>query len=169
MLRLAGEDDAQQAAHLFAKLGVTPRLGGLTLERSELLLDFDKNVVDAGEIELRGFELGFSEAPLGLVHGDAGGFLDDGATVHRLRIQNLADAALLDDGVAVRTEAHTHEDFLNVAEAGHAAIDQVFALAGAVEAASNHDFAGTQRDSGLFSRALFALSGADSRGFGRIA
>ena len=89
-------------AHLFAQLGVAPRLRCLALQRSKLLFDFDENVVDARKIDLRGFELRFRQAPLGLVHRDAGGFFDDGAAVHRLRVQDLADAALLDDGVAVR-------------------------------------------------------------------
>ncbi len=52
VLRFARENDAQQAAHLFAQLGVAAGFRSLALERRELLLDFDENVVDAGEIEL---------------------------------------------------------------------------------------------------------------------
>ena len=152
MLRAAGEHDAQQAAHLFAQLGVAPRLGCLALERSELLFDFDENVVDARKIDLRGFELGFREALFGLVHRDAGGFFDDRAAIHGLRIQDLADAALLDDGVAIGTETDAHENFLNVAKAGDAAIDQIFALSGAIQAAADDDFTGTHGDSSAFQR-----------------
>ena len=72
---------------------------------------------------------------------DAGGFFDDGAAVLRLGAENLADAALLDDGVAFRPEAGAHEDVLNVAQAGRAAVDQVFAFAGTEQAASDGDFA----------------------------
>ena len=154
VLGLARQDDAQQAAHLLAQFGVAPRLRSLALERGELLFDFDENVVDARKIDFRGFEFRFGEAPLRLVHRDSGGFFDDGAAVHRLGIQDLADAALLDDGVAVRTEADAHENFLDVAEARHAAVDDVFALAGAIEPAADHDFAGTHRDGGLFGGAF---------------
>ena len=58
-----------------------------------------------------------SAQPLfGLEFRDAGGFFDDGAALHRLGGQNLADAALLDDGVGIRTQADAHEHFLNVAQ-----------------------------------------------------
>ena len=167
MLRAAGEHDAQQAAHLFAQLGVAPRLGCLALQRSELLFDFDENVVDARKIDLRGFELGFRQALLGLVHGDAGGFFDDRAAVHGLGIQDLADAALLDDGVAIRAETDAHEDFLDVAQAGDAAIDQIFALSGTIQAATDDDFAESYGDRGLFGGALLpvlAASGGSSAG-----
>ena len=160
MLRLAGKDDAQQTAHLFAQLGVAPRLGRLALERSKLFFDFDENVVDAREIDFRRLELGFGEALLRLVHGDAGGFFDDGAAVHGFGIQDLADAALLDDGVAVRAEADAHEDFLDVAQAGHAAVDEIFALAGTIEAAPDDDFTGAQGDGGLFGGALLPMLAA---------
>ncbi len=83
-----------------------------------------------------------------------GGFFDDGAAVHRLGIQDLPDAALFDDGVAVGAEAHAHENFLHVAQASHAAVDQVFALPGAIEAAPDDDFAGLQRDGEFFSAAF---------------
>ena len=156
MLGLARQHDPQQAAHLLAQFGVAPRLRSLALERGELLFDFDENVVDARKIDFRGFELRFREAPLRLVHRDSGGFFDDGAAVHRLRIENLADAALLDDGVAVGTESHAHENFLDVAQTRHAAIDDVFALARAVEPAADDDFAGTHRDGMLLGGALLA-------------
>ena len=63
-------------------------------------------------LSLEAFELGFGEAALGLVHGDAGGFFDDGAAIHGLGVEDLADAALLDDGVGIRAEAHGHEEFV---------------------------------------------------------
>ena len=123
MFGFASQHDAQQSAHLLAEFGVAAGLRRLALQRSELLFDFNKNVVDAGKIELGGFELGFGKAALGLVHRDASGFFDNRAAIHRLGIQDLSDAALLDDGVAVWTKADAHEDFLDVAESSNAAID----------------------------------------------
>ncbi len=168
MLGLAGQDGAQQTAHLFAELGVAPRLGGLSLERSELLFDFDQNVVHAREIDLGGLEFGLGQPPLGLVHGDAGSLFDDGAAVHGLGIQDLTDAALLDDGVAIRTQPHAHEDFLDVAQAGHTAVDEVFALAGAIQAATHDHFTRAEGDGRLFGGAflaVFPVSGVTHRGF----
>ena len=154
-LGLARQNLAQQAAHLFANFRVTARLGGLPLERGELLFDFDVNVVDAGKIDLRGFQLGFGKTPLGLELRDSGGFFDDRAAVGRLRAENLADAALLDDGVGVRSQADAHEQILNVAQPRHAAIDEILALPGAVQAPANDDFAGLQIHCGFFRGALF--------------
>ena len=156
MLRLAGQDDAQQAAHLFAQLGVAPRFGGLALQRRELLFDFDENVVYAREIELRGFELRFGEAPLGLVHRDSGGFFDDGAAVHRLGVQDLADAALLDDGVAIGAEPDAHENFLDVAQARHAAVDRCTRSGPSDRAGGQRRFRRAASDGGLFGSALLA-------------
>ena len=104
-LGFAGQNLAQQAAHLLADFRVAARLRSLPLERCELLFHFDVNVVDARKIYFGGFELGFGEAPLGFEFRDPGGFFDDGAPVGRLRAENLADAALLDDRVGVRPRA----------------------------------------------------------------
>src|ERR1700675_1075565 len=154
MLGFAGQDGAEQAAHLLAQFGVAAGLRGLALQRGELLFDFDEDIVDAREIDPGGFEFGFREPALGLVHGDAGSLFDDGAAVHGFRIEDLADAALLDDGVAIGPEAHAHENFLDVAETSHAAIDEIFALAGTIEAAADDDFAGLERDGGFFGGAF---------------
>ena len=104
MLGLARQHAAQQPAHLFAQLRITPRLRRLALQRSQLLFHFHQNVVDARKIHFRSFQFRFRQSPLGFVHRDSGGFFDYRAAVHRLRIQNLPDAALLDDGVAVRAQ-----------------------------------------------------------------
>ena len=73
----------------------------MALERGELLFDFDHDVVDTSEIEFGGFELGLAETLFGLVLGDAGGFFDNGAAFHGLGGENLADAALFDNGVGI--------------------------------------------------------------------
>src|SRR6185437_10418450 len=64
------------AAQLVAQPLVAPRLPGLALQRAALLLDLEDDVVDAGEILLRRFELQLGGAAARLVLGDAGGFLD---------------------------------------------------------------------------------------------
>ena len=66
---------------------------------------------------------------LSLELGDAGGLFDNGAPVVRLAAENLADAALLDDGVRFGTETGPHEDILYVAQAAELSVQQIFALA----------------------------------------
>ena len=61
----------------------------------------------------------------------------------------------LDDGVTIRTEAHAHKNFLDVAQAGHVAVDEVFALAGTIQPAANHHFAGHASTIAGFLGALF--------------
>ena len=115
-------------AHLVAHLGIAPCFGRLPLQRAQLLLDFDYDVVYARQIDFGRFELGFREAFLGLEFGNAGSFLDDGAPLHRLGGENLPDAPLLDDGVGIRSEAYAHEHVLNVPQPRRPAINEVFAL-----------------------------------------
>ncbi len=107
--RFAGEHEAKQSSHLLAELRIAARLGGLALERRKLLLDFHKDVVDAGEIELGRLELGLGKALLGFIFRDSGGLFDDGPAVGWLRTQNLPDASLLDDRVGVRAQADAHK------------------------------------------------------------
>ena len=126
---LAGEHHAQAGFQLALELGVAPRLGRLALEGIHLAGDFFQDVVDARQVLLGAFELGFGQAFARLEPGDAGGLLDHRAAVLRLGAENLADAALLDDGVALRAEAGAHENVLDVAQAGGAAVDEVFAFA----------------------------------------
>ena len=73
--------------------------------------------------------------------GDAGGFFNDGAAIGGLAAQDLADAALLDDGVRLRAKAGAHKDVLNVAQAAELAVQQVLAFTRAEQAARDLDFA----------------------------
>ena len=139
---LAGEHDAQSGFHLGFEFAVALGLGGLPLERIHLAGDFFQDVEDARQILLGAFQLGFGQALAVLELGDAGGLFDHGAAVLRLGAEDLADAPLLDDGVAFRAEARAHEDVLDVAQAGGVAVDQVFAFARPVQAAGDGDFSG---------------------------
>ena len=137
----AGQHNAQPAAQFVAHGSEALGLGGLALEAVHLPRDFFEDVVDAGEVLLRAFEAQLGETLLGFEAGDAGGFFDDGAAIVRLGAEQLADALLADDGVALRAEAGAHEDVLNVAQAAELAVEQIFAFAGAEQAACDDDFA----------------------------
>src|ERR1019366_8133691 len=127
----AGEHDAQAAAQLVADGGESFSLGGLALERVHLARDFFKDVVDASQVLLGALEAQLGEAFAILEASDAGSFFNDGAAVVRLGAEELADALLADDCVALGAKAGAHEDVLNVAQAAELAVDQVFTLAGA--------------------------------------
>ena len=98
----AGNRLAQVRQHLRAQFFIAPGLGCLPLERIHLPSDFFQNVEHARKILLGAFELRLGQPLARFVFADAGGFFDDGAAVGRLVGKNLADAALLDDGVAFR-------------------------------------------------------------------
>ena len=144
-LEAAGYGPAQMRQHVGAQFFVALGFRRLALERVDLAADFFQDVEHARQILFRAFELRFGQALAGFVFADAGGFFDDGAAVGWLVGKNLADAALLDDGVAFRAEAGAHEEILNVAQAGGFAVDQVFAFARAVEAAGDGDLGGLVR------------------------
>ncbi len=117
LMQAARENDAEAAAQFVADGAIALSLGGLALERVHLPRNLFEDVVHAGEVLLCRFEAEFREAFFGLEAGDAGGLFDDGAAVVRLGAEKLADALLLDDGVALRPEAGAHKDVLNVAQA----------------------------------------------------
>ena len=64
------------------------------------------------------------------------------AAVLRLGAEDLPDAPLLDDGVALRAQAGAHENVLDIAQARRAAVDEVFALARTEQAPRDGDLAG---------------------------
>ncbi len=104
------------APQLFAQPLVAPRLRGLPLQRAALLLDLEDDVVDARQVLLRGLELQLRGAAAALVLRHAGRFLDQLAPIGRPRAQDLADLALLDDGVGLDAEARVHQQVLHVAQ-----------------------------------------------------
>src|SRR5262249_40417062 len=68
--------------------------------------------------------------------------LEDGAALARRGLQEDIDTALFDDAVGVGTSTGAEEELLDVLEAAGLVIDEVFALAGAVDTASDLHFFG---------------------------
>ena len=137
----AGEQHLLPAPQLVAQPLVAARLRRLALQRAALLLDLEDDVVDAREVLLRRLELQLGGAAARLVLGDAGGFLDQLAPVGRPRAEDHADLALLDDRVGLGAEPGVHQQLVHVAQPAHFAVDQVFALARAVQAPRDFDVA----------------------------
>ena len=123
-----------------------------------MLLHLVHDVVDAREILLRCFELELRGATTALVLRDARGFFDELTAIGRAGTQNLADLSLLDDGVGLHAESGIHQEVLDVPQPAGRAVDQVFTLTGAVEAAHQLDVADDQRN--------VILDGEGRAGFG---
>src|SRR5207237_10297912 len=77
---------------------------------------------------------------LGLESADAGRLLEDGAALAGRSLQEDVDLALGDDAVGVVAGAGTQEQVLDVLEPADLAVDEVFAFAGAIDAAGDLHF-----------------------------
>ena len=104
-----------------------------------LPLHLREHIGQAGEVGVGLFELAGGVAALGLVLGDPGGFLEDGAAILRARGQDQVDLALFHDGIGRPADAGVHEKFLDVAQSAPRLVEEVFALAVAVDAAGDAD------------------------------
>src|SRR2546429_482521 len=110
-----------EASLLLLQRLVAPGGRRLTLQVPDLLLHLVAHVLEPLEILA-----GLGDARLGLlapllVARDTGGFLDEGAHVLALRLDDARDRALLDDGVAARAEPRAEKQVGDVlAPAAHA-------------------------------------------------
>ena len=98
---------------------------GLALQPLELFAELFADVVDALQVFARVLDavLGLA-APL-LVLGDAGGFFQVHPQLPRAGLDQLADHALLDDGVTARSEAGTQEDVHDVPAPAFVAVQEI--------------------------------------------
>ena len=138
---LAREQHLLPPPQLVAQLPIAPRLRRLALERAALLVDFEDDVVDAGQVLLAASSFSSADAAAGLVLGDAGRFLDQLAPIGRAGAEDQPDLALLDDRVGLGAEAGVHQQIVDVAQAADLAVDQVFAVARSVQPPRDLDFA----------------------------
>ena len=76
---------------------------------------------------------------------DAGRLLEDDSAIARRRLQKDVHLALLNDAVGLRTHARPGEQVADVAEPGRCAVQQVLALAAAIDAAGNMDLGRVDR------------------------
>src|SRR6185436_5418851 len=70
---------------------------------------------------------------------DAGGLFDEKATIFGLRADDEADLSLLDDRVRLRTDAGAEEEIGDVLQANLDFVDQVLAVAVAMEATRDRE------------------------------
>src|SRR5207248_699422 len=145
---LQAESDAQflePAAVLLVALG----LGRLELDAAQLLFDLVDDVLEALDVLIDALQPAQRLDLLGLEAADAGRLLEDGAPLPCGRLQQDVHAPLLDDAVGVGAGAGAEEEVLDVLEAALLAVDEVLALAGAVDAARDLHFLGVGGEDAL--------------------
>ena len=129
-------DQADLRAQLLQPIGVflvAPRLAGLGPHAAEAAFHFVDDVRQPQQVLLdplqppQGLEL------LELEAADAGGLFEDHAAVLGRRLQEHVDLALLDHAVGLRAQAGAGQQVADVAEPAGIAIDQVLALAAAID------------------------------------
>ena len=133
-LDLALRDVDVQPAQLVAQLLVALRLAHLALERADLPLHLAQHVCLAQEVLLRLVDLAQGLLAVCLELGDAGGLLEHAAPVLGLGREDRVDLALRHHGIGRGSDARAHEEALDVLQAALHLVDEVLALAGAVDA-----------------------------------
>src|SRR5205085_1259197 len=102
--------------------------------------DLVDDVLDAGQVLIDAFELAQRLDLLRLEATDAGRLLEDGAAILARRLQQDIDLALGDDAQVVIAGAGAEKEVLDIFEARRLAVDEIFALAGAMDAARDLHF-----------------------------
>ncbi len=128
--RLGGQELGAQLVRLALEAGVDVGGLGLLLQRAQAAAGLALDVERAVEIVLRALQPKLGAAAALAVLREAGGLLDQDAAVARLRVDDLLDAALADDGVHLAAEVHVGEDVDDVGQAAASAVEAVFAVTG---------------------------------------
>ena len=130
--RLAPGAQLEEALGLFA----------LLFQRADPSLQLAEDVPQTLEVLGRCGQTALGLVPAVAVLGDAAGLLEDLAALAALCGDDLRDAALPDDGVAIPADAGIQQQLVDVFEAADLTVDGVFALAGAVVFAADDGLIG---------------------------
>ncbi len=123
-----------------AAVGHVPlRLRGLALERGKAALDFGDDVPHAQQVLLRELHLPFGLLLPALELGDARRLFDEQPPVLRLGAHDEPDLSLLDDRVRLGAGARAEKQVGHVAQADGGLVDEVIALARAIQAPRHGD------------------------------
>src|SRR5579862_4270053 len=112
----ASERSPELCHQLALQLLIALGFGSLAFQRVHLAADFFQNVENSREVLLGAFQLGFRQTLLGFEFADSGRLFDDRAPILRFIAEDLPDASLLDDRVALRPQASADEKLLDVAQ-----------------------------------------------------
>ena len=112
-------------AHRGGDRAVAQRLARLALEPVDLRRELRDHVVEPVQILLGGVEPQFCLVAARMQAGNAGGFLEHAPALLGLRLDDLADAALVHERRGARAGRGIREQDLHVARAHFAAIDPI--------------------------------------------
>ena len=126
-------------AHLLGDSAVAHGLAGLALEPIDLLGELADHVLEAGEVLLGGAQPQLGLVAAGVQAGNAGGFFQHAAALLGLGLDDLADAALVDEGGRARAGRGVGEQDLDVAGAHFAAVDAIGRALLALDAARDFE------------------------------
>ena len=142
---LGGQKLSAQFVRFALEAGVDVGGLGLLLQRAQAAASLALDVERAVEVVLGALQPKLRAAPALAVLGEAGGLLDEDAAVARLRVDDLLDAALADDGVHLAAEVHVGEDVDDVGQAAARAVQAILAVARAIEAPADRDLGEAER------------------------
>jgi hypothetical protein len=128
---------------------VSFRLFCLAVERVALPFDLLEHIAHPQEVVLRGLEAAERSIPLDLVRHGASRLLEKGAPVGRSCAEERTDGPLLDQGVRFPPQPAIEEKAGNIFQAAELLVQEILALAGAVEAAGDGHFVVRDRQSAL--------------------
>ena len=126
-----------QALQLVPEGQVFPRLFALFLEGAHPVLQFGQDVLHAVQVLLSALDALLGVQLPGLVLDDARGLLEHLAAILAFGGQDLVDAALTDQGIAVLADAGVPEQVHDVPQTAGRAVDLVLAVAVAIHPAGD--------------------------------
>ena len=123
---------------------------GLGLQGVVAALHLAQDALDLAHVLFRAFQLDLRLAGTDLVLGDAGRLLEEVAALLGLGREDLVDAALLHHGIGALADARIPEQLPDLLELDRLAVDEVFALSGAVQAPLDGDLGHVQGQRAVF-------------------
>ena len=117
----------------FVESLVASGLARLALQGRDLPLHLAEDVAHSDQVLLGRGDLRLRLTAPRLVLADAGRFLDQDAPLFGLRRHDLRDASLLDDRVALHTDARIAEEVVDVLHPGGSLVEQILRLTRAIE------------------------------------
>jgi hypothetical protein len=138
-VQVVGEQPQPGVAQVGLDAGCPAGDLGLPAERLELAAELGGEVGQPVEVGLHRIELANRLLFAFAVLENARGLLDEGPAILRLGVQHGVEPALTHDDVHLAADAGVAEQLLDVQQAARAAVDLVFALAGAEHPAGDRD------------------------------
>ncbi len=123
---VVGSRPDPQGPQLLRVLAEFRSLGGLAANRIQLPFDLAHDVGQPQQVLGHSFELALRVELAGLETADARGFFEDASAGDVRGLQELIDAALLDDAVRRTPRTRPQKQVTDVLEPGRQAIDEIF-------------------------------------------